>query len=274
MANIFEKNKTYLGDCLELMPQMESGMFDMILCDLPYGVTQNKWDSLIDLDLLWEQYKRIRKPNAPIILFAQTPFDKVLGISNIKELKYEWIWDKVSTSGHLNAKKMPLKAHENILVFYKKPPTYNPQKTQRTQKEINRGWKDKTYNFSGKKNNNTGNYGDFVNNVSEDYEYDKKHPNTIITFSNGNGWSKKKAIHPTQKPVELFEYLIKTYSNEGDLILDNCAGSGTTGEACFNTNRNYIQIEKEQKYFDLILGREKSFNKKDDKQQTLFNTGT
>jgi len=245
-----DQSSEHLGDCLELMPLIPDASIDMILCDLPYGVTQNKWDSVINLDLLWEQYKRIRKHNAPIILFAQTPFDKVLGVSNIKELKYEWIWSKVSTSGHLNAKKMPLKAHENILVFYKKLPTYNPQKTERTEKEIRRGWKDKTYNFLGKKNNNTGNYGDFVNNVSEDYEYDKKHPNTIITFSNGNGWSKKKAIHPTQKPVALFEYLVRTYTNENDLVLDNTAGSGTTAIACLNTNRKYIVMEKEKEYYN------------------------
>jgi DNA modification methylase len=247
-----------LGDCLEIMKEIPSKSIDAIICDLPYGVTQNKWDNLIDLDLLWEQYKRIRKINAPIILFAQTPFDKVLGVSNINELKYEWIWNKVSTSGHLNAKKMPLKAHENILVFYKKPPVYNPQKTQRTEKEIRRGWKNKTYNFLGNKNNNTGNYGDFVNNVSEDYEYDKKHPNTIITFSNGNGWSKKKALHPTQKPLELLEYLVKTYSNENDTILDNTMGSGTTGVACKNLNRKFIGIEMDDNYFKIA---EKRINK-------------
>ena len=234
------KKEILLGDCLELMKDIPNGSIDMILCDLPYGVTKNKWDSVIDLESLWYQYKRIRKDNAPIILFAQTPFDKVLGVSNIDELKYEWIWDKVSTSGHLNAKKMPLKAHENILVFYKKPPTYTPQKTQRTEKEIRRGWKDKTY--------------------------------TILTFSNGNGWSKKKAIHPTQKPVSLFEYLIKTYTNDGDTVLDNCAGSGTTAIACLNTNRHFILMEQDNNYFEKIKKRVGDFNKSFS-HGTLFDAG-
>lgn len=255
------KKEILLGDCLELMKDIPNGSVDMILADLPYGVTQNKWDCVIDLNKLWSKYEQIIKPNGAIVLFAQTPFDKVLGYSKIDWLKYEWIWSKISTSGHLNAKKMPLKAHENILVFYKKQPTYNPQKTDRTEKEIMRGWKNKTYNFLGKKNNNTGNYGEFVNNVSDDYEFDKKHPNTIITYSNGNGWSKKNAMHPTQKPVSLFEYLIKTYTNENDLVLDNTAGSGTTAIACLNTNRQFIVMEKEQKYYDIILNRVKEWHK-------------
>ena len=150
---------------------------------------------------------------------------------------------------------MPLKAHENILVFYKSQPTYNPQKTDRTQKEIRRGWKNKSYSFLGKKNNNTGNYGHFVNNVSDDYEFDKKHPNTIITCSNGNGWSKKNALHPTQKPVSLMEYLVLTYTNEGETDLDNCMGSGTTGVACLETNRRFIGIEKDVNYFELAKKR-------------------
>lgn len=249
--------KLYHGCCLEIMDLMieDKTKVDMILCDLPYGTTQNKWDVIIPLDKLWNKYENIIKPNGAIVLFAQTPFDKVLGCSKIDWLKYEWIWSKVSTSGHLNAKKMPLKSHENILVFYKKQPTYNPQKTDRTEKEIRRGWKDKSYSFLGKKNNNTGNYGEFVNNVSNDYEFDKKHPNTIITYSNGNGWSKKTAIHPTQKPVELMEYLIKTYTNEGETVLDNCIGSGTTAVACQNTGRECIGIEKDKTYFDLATKR-------------------
>jgi len=256
MANIFEKNKTYLGDCLELMPQMESGMFDMILCDLPYGTTRNKWDSIIPLEQLWNEYKRLIKPNGAIVLFAQTPFDKVLGCSNLEWLKYEWIWEKDRPSGHLNAKKMPMKAHENILVFYKNLPTYNAQKTTGH----------KPSNVSGQRLKETTNYGKFEQIISGGQT--DRYPRSVQKFNVVN--SQHGIIHPTQKPIPLCEMLIKTYTNEGELILDNCAGSGTTGEACYNTGRNYIQIEKEQDYFSLILGREKSFNKKDYEQESLF----
>lgn len=243
------------GDCLVEMDKITDKSIDMILCDLPYGTTKNKWDVIIPFDKLWKHYERIIKDNGAIVLFAQTPFDKVLGYSKISWLKYEWIWSKISTTGHLNAKRMPLRSHENILVFYRKQPTYNPQKTDRSEKEIRRGWKNKTYSFLGKENNNTGNYGKFLNNVSDHYEFDKKHPNTIITYSNGNGWSKKNALHPTQKPVELMEYLIKTYTNQGETVLDNCMGSGTTGVACKKTGRHFIGIEKDENYYNVAVRR-------------------
>ena len=227
------------GDCLEKMKNIDNKSINMILCDLPYGSTQNKWDSIIDLEKLWEQYERIIKDNGTIALTAQTPFDKVLGYSNLKLLKYEWIWQKDKCTGHLNANKMPMKEHENILVFYKKLPVYNPQKFKGNPCH-SRG------NIVGYEDKTSSNYGKFIN-VNTDG--DMKFPKSIIKFNKDTG------LHPTQKPVALFEYLIKTYTNEGDLVLDNCAGSGTTAIACLNLNRNFICIEKDDKYFEVMKNR-------------------
>lgn len=267
MANIFEKNKTYLGDCLELMPQMESGMFDMILCDLPYGTTQCKWDVVIPFDKLWNEYKRLIKPNGAIVLFGNEPFSSLLRTSNMKMYKYDWKWIKNRPTGHLNAKKMPMMANEDIIVFYKYPPTFNREMVKRTDEEL------KQLSYKSVTTESYSGYGKHISKSPNRNDNLFKAPNNNLFHKVVHGTDKKKLAHPTQKPVDLFEYLIKTYTNEGELILDNCAGSGTTGEACFNTGRNYIQIEKEQKYFDLILGREKSFNKKDYEAQTsLWNT--
>ncbi len=266
MANIFEKNKTYLGDCLKLMPQMEIGIFDMILCDLPYGTTACKWDTIIPFEPLWKEYERLIKPNGAIVLTASQPFTSALVMSNPKLFRYEWIWNKVQTTNSLNAKRQPLRQHESVLVFFKKQSTYNRQFTDRpigNQRPNRKNHKTKVYETT---------YGKFTRGIgADDYDNTKINPKSIITINNGNAWT-RIGNHPTQKPVELFEYLIKTYTNEGELILDNCAGSGTTGEACYNTGRNYIQIEKEQDYFSLILEREKSFNKKDLYDGTLFET--
>lgn len=229
-------NTVLHGDCLELMKDIPDGSVDMVLADLPYGTTRNRWDSIIPLDLLWEQYNRIIKDNGAIVLTAQTPFDKILGCSNLDMLKYEWIWDKKLATGHLNAKKMPMKLHENILVFYKKPPTYNPQFTEGYPYDKGFHLKEST------------NYGKQVA-VSGANKTGKRYPKSIVKFSNADRINK---THPTQKPVALFEYLIKTYTNEGDTVLDNCAGSGTTAIAAINTNRNYILMEQEQEYIDVI----------------------
>ena len=222
------------GDCLEEMKNIPDKSIDMILCDLPYGTTQNKWDSIIPLEPLWEQYKRIIKDNGAIVLFAQTPFDKVLGASNLKMLKYEWIWEKQQGTGFLNAKKMPLKKHENILVFYKKLPIYNPQM-------IGNEIRTKKRNKNGK---TTDNYGKFT--YDEQSTYVGRYPTSILSFDRD-----KEKFHPTQKPVALLEYLIKTYTNEGQTVLDNCMGSGSTGVACVNTGRKFIGIEIDKKYFDI-----------------------
>ena len=225
------------GDCLEEMKNIPDKSIDMILCDLPYGTTRNKWDTVIDLDLLWSQYERIIKDNGAIVLFAQVPFNIVLGYSNLKLLKYEWIWEKEQGTGHLNAKKMPLKSHENIMVFYKKPPTYNPQMVGNEVRTVKR---------SGNKSKTT-NYGDFIE--IKESTYIGRYPKDIIKFN------KDKGYHPTQKPVALLEYLIKTYTNEGEIVLDNCMGSGSTGVACINTNRNFIGIELDEKYFNIAKER-------------------
>ena len=211
---------------------------DMILCDLPYGTTKNKWDSIIDLDELWNHYNRIIKDNGAIVLTAQTPFDKVLGVSNLKMLKYEWIWEKTSATGHLNAKKMPMKAHENILVFYKKPPTYNPQKTTGHERKVS----------TAKHKRNSKNSSNYGESSATTYDSTERYPRSVQLFSTDK---QKSSLHPTQKPVALFEYLIRTYSNEGETVLDNCMGSGTTAVACMNTNRNYIGFELDKDYYEL-----------------------
>lgn len=230
------------GDCLELMKRIPDGSIDMILCDLPFGTTENEWDKVIPFEVLWEQYKRIVKGNGVIVLFAQPPFDKLLACSNLKMFRYEWIWQKTKSSGFMNAKKMPLKSHENLLVFYKKLPTYNPQgiiknvsiKTGRSRKGNSRN-----YGKTG-----CGN-PDYIQTVSN-------YPKDIIEFSNP---SNKGHLHPNQKPVALLEYLVKTYTNEGDLVLDNCMGSGSTGVACVNTGRKFIGIELDQRYFEIAKNR-------------------
>lgn len=252
------KKEILLGDCLELMTDIPNGSIDMILADLPYGTTACKWDTIIPFDKLWEQYERIIKPNGAIVLFGSQPFTSALVMSNPKMFKYDFSWDKKKLSGILNAKKQPLRRHEDILVFYKSLPTYNPQ-----------------MRYDGKKTGikyhivDSENYRktEVVNKYADD---GTRYPTSIIDNINGViGNSKEKLPHPTQKPISLFEYLIKTYSNEGDLILDNCAGSGTTAIACLNTNRQFIVMEKEQKYYDIILKRVGDFNKNFE-PKTLF----
>ena len=224
----------YYGDCLEVMKDIPDKSIDMILCDLPYGTTRNKWDTVIDLDLLWSQYERIIKDNGAIVLFAQVPFNIILGYSNLKLLKYEWIWEKPQGTGFLNAKKMPLKKHENILVFYKKLPIYNPQMIGNEIRTRKRNKNEKT----------TDSYGKFT--YDEQSTYVGRYPTSILSFDRD-----KNKLHPTQKPVALLEYLIKTYTNEGEIVLDNCMGSGSTGVACVNTGRKFIGIEIDKKYFDI-----------------------
>jgi site-specific DNA-methyltransferase (adenine-specific) len=236
-----ELNKIYCGDCLEVMKDIPDGSIDMILCDLPYGTTACKWDTIIPFEPLWEQYKRIIKDNGAIVLTSSQPFTSALVMSNIKMFKYEWIWVKNSGSGFLNASKMPMKKHENIVVFYKKLPTYNPQNLLVHNKIIKTR---KTFS----KETALGSIG--VKNLGK--EYLSKFTNFPISVQ---FCEEEKLLHPTQKPVALFEYLIKTYTNEGDLVLDNCAGSGTTGVACKNLNRNFILIEKEPEYIDIIKKR-------------------
>lgn len=220
------------GDCLELMKDIPDESIDMILCDLPYGTTKNKWDSVIPLNKLWKSYERIIKDNGAIVLFSQMPFSAELVHSNLKLFKYEWIWQKDNGTGFLNAKKMPLKIHENILVFYKKLPLYNPQ--------MRTGFKP----YKCKQGRHSTNYGAYEQgHITE--SNGERYPIDIIKFKKDSG------LHPTQKPVELLEYLIKTYTNENETVLDNCMGSGSTGVACINTNRNFIGYELNEKYFEI-----------------------
>ena len=221
------------GNCLELMPQIPSGSVDMILCDLPYGTTVCKWDTIIPFEPLWAEYKRIIKKNGAIVLFGQEPFSSVMRMSNLKDYKYDWIWDKVKPGAFATAKYCPLKQHELISVFYQEAGKYNPQMVPRDKVK-----KSKIYASS---DSASVKYNDGVERT-----YDELYPKSIIVESNANQRGK---IHPTQKPVALCEYLIKTYTNEGEWVIDNCMGSGTTGVACVNTNRNFIGIEQEEKYF-------------------------
>jgi DNA modification methylase len=224
------------GDCLELMSSIDDKSIDLILCDLPYGTTCNKWDTVIPFDKLWAQYNRIIKDNGAIVLFSQMPFGANLIMSNPKMFRYEWIWEKERGTGFLNAKKMPLKVHENILVFYKHLPTYNPQ--------MRTGFKPYT---TTNRTNCSSNYGDFQEVVIK--SDGDRYPIDIVEVNREMG------LHPTQKPVALLEYLIKTYTNEGDLVLDNCMGSGSTGVACVNINRDFIGIELDENYFNVAKKR-------------------
>ena len=224
------------------MKNIPDKSIDMILCDLPYGTTHNKWDNVIPMESLWKQYNRIIKEHGAIVLFSQMPFGASLIMSNPKMFRYEWIWEKNQAVGFLNAKKMPLRKHENILVFYKHLPTYNPQGLIKLDEPIYE---------EGSANRNGKNYG------VADKSFIRTHtnyPTDIITFSKDSGY------HPTQKPVDLLEYLIKTYTNEGDTVLDNCMGSGSTGVACVNTNRDFIGMELNEEYFKIACGRIEGVN--------------
>ena len=232
--------KLYNGDCLEVMDTLikEGIKVDMILADPPYGTTRNKWDSIIPLNKMWKMLDKLVKSNGAIVLFAQTPFDKVLGASNLKMLRYEWIWDKKLGTGHLNAKKMPMKQHENILVFYKKLPTYNPQMRE-----------GQPYHKTPS-STTSSNYGKQI--AMGGTSNGERYPISILEFSNAN---RNNRLHPTQKPVDLLEYLIKTYTNKGELVLDFVMGSGSTGVAALNINRRFIGIELDRNYFNIAKQR-------------------
>ena len=238
--NLEEKVNLLHGDCLELMNDIPDKSVDMILCDLPYGVTQCKWDVIIPFDKLWEQYNRIIKDNGAVVLFGNEPFTSLLICSNLKNFKYNWIWQKNKATGFLNAKKQPLNDNETISVFYKKQCTYNPQMTV-AEKIYKRGMAKRS------KSDCYGEEKDFVQ-----IETGLRYPKRIQYFNNNHT---REQLHPTQKPIELLEYLIKTYTNEDEVVLDNCMGSGSTGVACINTNRRFIGMEIEEKYFEIAKDR-------------------
>jgi len=233
----------YKGDCLEVMKSIPSGSVDAIITDPPYGTTACKWDSVIDFELMWEQLNRIIKPNGAIVLFGSEPFSSALRMSNIKNYKYDWIWEKDKASNILNSNRQVLKIHEIISVFYKKQCIYNPQKIKldKPYKHKNRSVKSDNFGSNGK---------DYDENGYTYYTH--SFPKSIQRFSKDNGG---KGVHPTQKPILLMEYLIKTYTNENEVVLDFTMGSGSTGVAAKNLNRNFIGIEQDEKYFNIAVKR-------------------
>lgn len=248
------------GDCLELMKNIPNGSIDMILCDLPYGTTNLKWDTIIPFDKLWEQYERLIKPNGAIVLTASQPFTSMLVMSNTKSFRYELIWEKTMPTGVAQSSYMPMKYHENILVFYKSKPTFNKIMAERS---ANGKVRAKTPIYGNSDKSNHVNMG---KQPAKQYHPELVNPKSVLKFNsvaNSNG-----KLHPTQKPTELFEYLIKTYTNEGELVLDNTAGSCTTAIACLNTKRNYICMEKDENYYNIGLNRVKEWH--DKKQTEIF----
>ena len=237
--------KLLQGDCLKLMKNIPDKSVDMVLCDLPFGTTMNKWDSVIDFDELWTAYKRIIKNNGAIVLFGQGLFTAELACSNKEMFRYRLVWEKTKAGGFLNARRMPLQAHEDISVFYKKLPAYNPQ--------METG---KPYVKRAVTNGDGGCYGKFDRVGQTNINNGTRFPRSVLRFSNDN----HNSIHKTQKPVQLLEYLIRTYTNEGETVLDNCMGSGSTGVACVNTNRDFIGIELDKNYFEIAKERIENHN--------------
>lgn len=243
-------NTLYNGDCLEVMKEIEDKSISLILCDLPYGVTaRNKWDTIIPFDKLWEQYERIIKDDGAIILTAQQPFTTNLIISNPKLFRYTLIWHKTTPTGFLNANRMPLRSHEDIVVFYKKLPTYNPQKTTGHKRKVSKA----QHKVNSKMSTNYGEY------EFSTYDSTERYPTSVLTFPTDK---QKSAIHPTQKPLNLWKWIILSFSNENDLILDNCSGSCTTAVACDDLKRKWICIEKELNY--CMLGKDRINKNRED----------
>lgn len=233
-----------LGDCLECMAEIESGSVDMVLTDPPYGTTACKWDAVIPFEPMWAAVRRVLKPNGAAVFTASQPFTSALGASNIHDLRYSWSWKKSAATGHLNAKRMPMSDFEDVMVFYRSQPTYNPQGLIRYGKLTRRGGNGGCYGDSGKEN------------LQEFTNYPRR---TLEIASAGS------TVHPTQKPVALMEYLIKTYTNEGETVLDFTMGSGTTGVACMNAGRNFIGIERDEGYF--AIAEERIRNAKQEAQR-------
>lgn len=254
----------FQGDCLEVMKDIPDGSVDMILCDLPYGTTACKWDSVIPFEPLWEQYKRIVKPNAAIVLFGSEPFSSHLRLSNLGWFKYDWIWEKSKASNFVHANYQPLKSHETISIFSsggsaqgsKAPMNYFPIKMKGKPYNKGVGHKDNEHLSGGL----TKKDSQVLENVTGD-----RYPRSVIYFATAES---DGSFHPTQKPVALCEYLLKTYTNEGQVVLDNTMGSGTTGVACVNTRRKFIGIEKEQEYFDIAVER---ITKAQEKESYIIN---
>lgn len=231
-----------MGDCIAVMSQIPSGSIDLLFTDLPYGTTRCSWDSPIDLSAFWVQANRVVKSGGAKVLFAQPPFDKVLAVSNLKEFRYEWIWEKTQPTGHLNARRMPMKAHENILVFYDRLPTYHPQLTH--------GHKRKVATAHHKRNTSPGDiYGPYQ---PTGYDSTSRYPRDVLK---GPSDKQRSSLHPTQKPVWLCEQMVLTYTNEGETVLDCCMGSASIGVACQNTGRSYIGIDNSPHWLEVAQQR-------------------
>jgi len=242
---MLELNKVYNTECIEGMKQIDDKSIDMILCDLPYGQTKCAWDSVIPFELLWEQYNRIIKDNGVIALFGSEPFSSALRMSNIKNYKYDWYWDKLAPTGQLNAKKQPMRQIENISIFYKKQCTYNPQLVELSEEEYQKKIKKITRKEDEVSSSTiTNKRKEMVLNTTQLEDYKYRQPITILQYSKYmKECNNSHRLHSTQKPVDMLSYLIKTYTNEGNIILDNCCGSGSTGVACVETNRKYILMD-------------------------------
>lgn len=240
-----ENLKLLKGNCLEIMKGIPNGSVDMILCDLPYGTTSCKWDTVIPFDKLWEQYNRVVKDNGAIVLFGTEPFSSFLRVSNIKNYRYDIIWEKERVTNFFFVKKQIAKCHENISVFYRKQPTYNIQYQQREGK--------KSWNRSGGMMVNNL-YNQVVKEKTRESNGDLRYPRSVQKFSIHN----VGLLHPTQKPLGLLEFLVKTFTNKNELVLDNCMGSGSTGVACINTNRKFIGIELDDRYYEIAVNRLKN----------------
>ncbi len=237
---MLEENKIHLGDCLNLMPSIPSKSVDMILCDLPYGTTACEWDSIIDMTRLWHEYERVIKDNGAIVLTANAKFTFTLYNSNPKIFRYRWIWYKRGTAGYQLKSFKPFATFEDILIFYKAKPTYNPQmRNGQPYKRANPKGEVRIININNQSTSSDG----------------ERYPEDVIKIDSVNVGAFGKSEHPTQKPIALFEYLIKTYTNENELVLDNCSGSGTTAVACMNTNRRFICIERDETYHRKSLER-------------------
>ena len=230
--------KLLLGDCLKILPTFKDNSVDLLLVDLPYGTTACKWDSIIPLDKLWEQYNRICKEDAAMVFTAAQPFTTILAASNLSNFRYEWIWEKPQGTNPMNAKVMPLKSHENILVFYRKKPVYNPQM-----------WYSTPYSGFSSDTSKIGEVYGEAQSKHRDNPDGSRYPKTVLKYK------QEKGLHPTQKPVDLMEYLIKTYTNPGDVVLDNTMGSGSTGVAATRCGREFIGIEMDSKYYEIAKER-------------------
>mgnify|MGYP006113344661 FL=1 len=246
--------KLYKGDCIEVMKTIQSGSIDAIITDPPFGTTACKWDSVIDFELMWGQLNRIIKPNGAIVLFGSEPFSSALRMSNIKNYKYDWIWEKDKAGNFALANRMPMKYHEIISVFYKKQPTYNKQRIERSEGGKKRNKTSKNFNNNNVTSIINGNLSS--KSLGEVFYPKLKNPSSVLKYN------KQVGLHPTQKPVPLMEYLIKTYTNENETVLDFTMGSGSTGVACVNTKRNFIGIEMDNNYFEIAQQRIKEANYK------------